>query len=176
LAIFGASFRSLAVLFIVPLLLVSCGSAPRPATSPAAGATKEVAGPGFRFEVPSGWRVSRSAASVTAQTRGALVSATVYRLAKPYTPDRFAAASAELDRVADRLARAAGGRVKQRETTTVAGRRIRAYRFSARGASDRVGFALAGKREVQLLCQAPAGGGDPDAACALLFSSFSLRG
>ena len=63
----------------------------------------------------------------------------------------------------------------------VDGRRIRAYRFSAKrsgdGAyADRVGFVLDGKREVQLLCEAPAAAGDPEGACALLFASFRLTG
>jgi hypothetical protein len=32
---------------------------------------------------------------------------------------------------------------------------------------------LQGKREYQLLCRAPAGAGDPDGACALLYASFT---
>lgn len=107
-----------------------------------------------------------------------LVSAVVYRLGKPYTPDQFGAATKELDGVAAKLARAAGGSVTARETTTVDGRRIRAYRFTAtfsgRPYEDRVGFVLSGRREVQLLCQAPAGADDPAGACARLFDSFSL--
>ena len=57
------------------------------------------------------------------------------------------------------------------KTTTVDGGKIRAYRFEAKGLQTRVGFVLRGKREYQLLCQASSG--DPDGACALLFSSFS---
>jgi hypothetical protein len=141
-----------------------------------------VHGPGLRFSAPAAWRVESTATSVTARSAGsrsALVSAVVYRLGKAYSPDQFAAASKELDGVAARLAKAAGGRVTSSETTSVDGRKIRAYRFAAQrkpgGAyEDRVGFVLDGKREVQLLCEAPAGSNDPDGACALLFSSFSL--
>jgi len=143
-----------------------------------------VGGPGFRFAAPAGWRVSRTPTSVTARPRAGsstLVSAEVYRLGKPYSPDEFDAAAKELDGVAARLARAAGGTVTSSETTTVAGRKIRAYRFTAAPGGgdsfdDRVGFVLVGRREVQLLCQAPSGGGDADGSCALLFDTFSLNG
>jgi hypothetical protein len=105
----------------------------------------------------------------------------VYRLAKPYTPERFGAAVKELDGVAAELARKAGGAITSAETTTVGGRKIRAYRFTAHSTDgeryeDRVGFVLSGTREVQLLCQAPAGANDPDGACGLLFKSFALTG
>ena len=111
---------------------------------------------------------------------GASVSAALYRLEKPYTPDRFDEAAQELDRVAARLARAAGGSIVSSETTTVDGRKVRAYRFtsdsSGSSTDDRVAFVLSGKREVQLLCVAPKGAGDPDGACGLLFDTFSLTG
>ncbi len=141
-------------------------------------------GPAFRFSAPRAWSVHGTATTTSARSRGvppAIVSAAVYRLARAYTPARFAAAAKELDGVAAQLAGKAGGHVTSGETTTVDGRQIRAYRFTARSAQgqgyeDRIGFVLAGKREVQLLCQAPAGTGDPDGACALLFGSFTLTG
>ncbi|HVS85186.1 MAG TPA: hypothetical protein VHD91_06110 [Gaiellaceae bacterium] len=103
------------------------------------------------------------------------MSAQLYRLGKAYSPSEFAAAAKELDRVAGRLAAAAGGKVTSSQTTTVAGRRIRAYDFSSSHGKRRIGFVLDGKREMQLLCEAP-DGGDPDGACALLFGTFRLTG
>lgn len=158
---------------------MSCGSSAKREV-----ATRVVRGPSFRFSAPSAWSIHRTGTSVSARAPGgtaALVSAAVYRLARAYTPDRFAEAARELDGVAAELARKAGGKVTARETTTVDRRRIRAYRFTARTAQgtrydDRVGFVLAGTREVQLLCQAPAGSGDRDGACALLFRTFSWTG
>jgi hypothetical protein len=97
------------------------------------------------------------------------VSVQVFPLLKPYRPSLFAAASKELDRVAAQLAAKDGSRLTQRETTTVDGRRIRAYRFG----TTRIGFVLVGKREYQLLCELPPDGKDADGACGLLFSSFS---
>jgi hypothetical protein len=196
LAILGGSFRLVAltsvrragvwrptvlVLLIVPLLATSCGSSAK-TSARSSGATLIVRGPGFRFSAPVGWRVRHTPTSAVAQSPDqppAIVSAAVYRLGKAYAPDDFGAAASELDGVAAKLARAVGGKLTARETTTVSGRKIRAYRFTAQpngtGAyADRVGFVLFGKREIQLLCQAPAGAGDPGGACALLFASFEL--
>jgi hypothetical protein len=192
---FGGSFRLLArallpragvpkratLLLIVPLFAAACGSSSGSGTTPT-GATKTVRGPGFSFVVPADWRVAHTATSAIARAGAdpqVFVSAAVYRLGKAYSPAEFAAAARELDGVAAKLARAAGGTVTASETTSVDGLEVRAYRFGAKlrgGASydDRVGFVLDGKREVQLLCQAQAGGGDPEGACGLLFDSFSL--
>ena len=92
---------------------------------------------------------------------------------KPYDPARFAAAARELDQVAARLAAQSGGTVIDRATTTVDGRRIRAYDLATPTLRLHIGFVLVGKREYQLLCQRPAGTHDPDGACALLFRSFA---
>lgn len=93
-----------------------------------------------------------------------------FSLLKPYRPDQFAAVTKELDRDAEQLAAQAGKPLKTRETTTVAGMKIRAYRYG----TTRIGFVLVDKLEYQLLCRLGSDGGDPDGACAMLFSSFSL--
>ena len=165
---------------MVPLLAASCGgSAPQKATGP----SHTVAGPGFTFAVPHGWTATTTGSSVAARRpgdEGPLVSATAYRLAKPYSAALFARAAKELDGVAAKLAQASGGTVTESVTTTVDGQKIRAYRFTSHPAGkpstdDRIGFLLEGRHEYQLLCRAPAGSGDPDGACALLFGSFAAR-
>jgi hypothetical protein len=108
------------------------------------------------------------------------VSATAYRLVRPYSAAQFSRAAKELDKVAAKLARASGGTVTERVTTTVDGQKIRAYRFTSHPAGrpstdDRIGFLLEGRHEYQLLCRAPARSGDLDGACALLFGSFAAR-
>lgn len=141
-----------------------------------------VHGPGFRFEAPAGWTAKRTASAATARrdaTGTTFVSATVFTLRKPYSPALFDRAARELDQVAGELAAQAHGALSERVTVTVDGRRIRAYRFTvhpATGAAshERIGFVLVGKREIQLLCRAPVGSADPDGACALLYSSFTL--
>ena len=100
-------------------------------------------------------------------------------LLKSYSPALFTRVAQELDGVAAKLAAQSRGKLTERATTTVDGRRIRAYRFTGRPATgaayaERIGFVLQGKREYQLLCQAATGAGDPGGACALLFASFRL--
>ena len=93
-----------------------------------------------------------------------------FSLLKPYRPEQFAAVTKELDRDAQQLASQAGKPLEARETTTVAGMKVRAYRYG----TTRIGFVLVDKVEYQLLCRLGSGGSDPDGACAMLFTSFSL--
>ena len=112
---------------------------------------------------------------MTAESGKALVSATAFTLLKRYDPGLFAKAAAELDRNVAKLAAQAHGAVTERKTVAVAGRKIRAYRYTAGGFDTRIGFVLEGKRELQLQCRAPAGSADPGGACGLSFRSFALR-
>jgi hypothetical protein len=175
LAIFGGSFRLLAKVCL-PLallfILAACGGSPKSH----ARTTSVLRGSGFVFSVPAGWAVSRRTGVVEARKGKALVSATIFTLLKPYDPGLFEKVVGELDRNAEKLAAQAQGTLTEKQTITVAGRKIRAYRYTAGGYSTRIGFVLVGKRELQLLCRAPSGAGDPDGACALLFSSFRLSG
>ena len=93
-----------------------------------------------------------------------------FSLLRPYKAAEFAAVTKELDRDAQQLATQAGKTLVTSETTTVAGMKIRAYRYG----TTRIGFVLVDKLEYQLLCRLSSGGSDPDGACALLFSSFRL--
>jgi hypothetical protein len=102
------------------------------------------------------------------------VSVTEFTLQKRYNPALFDRAAKELDGVAAKLAAQAGATLTERATTTVDGRKIRAYRFANGSLQTRIGFVLLGKREFQLFCQMPAGTTDPDGACALLFATFSV--
>lgn len=110
---------------------------------------------------------------MSARKDGALVSVTVFRLVKPYSDALFARAAKELDGVAGKLAAQAGATLDQRLTTTVDGRKVRAYGFANDTTRTKIGFVLVERREYQLLCELPAGKPDPDGACALLFSSFN---
>jgi hypothetical protein len=128
-----------------------------------------VAGPGFTISVLPGWTVRKTAKTVVAASGPELVSVTRFPLVKRYEPAKFAAVSQELDRIADQLAARGGGAVTKRQTVTVDGGKIRAYRFTAKGtAANRIGFVLVGKTEYQLICSGRIGAG-----CELLFSSFS---
>ncbi len=109
------------------------------------------------------------------RTSAVLVAAAVYRIGKPYRASQFAAAARELDEVAARAAAAAGGKVTRARTTTVAEQQVRVYDLDTPRRRIHVAFLLSGRREFQLLCEAPRAAAFPDAACALLFSSFALR-
>jgi hypothetical protein len=135
--------------------------------------TRVVQGEGFRFSAPKGWTTAHTTKGVVARQGTALVSATTFRLLKPYDPAAFDRVVVELDRTAAKLASEAGGKLTEKATTTVDGSKIRAYRYSAAGYVTRIGFVLRGRQEVQLLCRARAGAGDPDGACGLLFQTFS---
>ena len=156
----------LALLFI----LAACGGSSKAQPD----AARIVHGPGFRFSVPAGWKLRRSNGSLGAQSGKSLVAATSFMLLKRYDQALFAKAAVELDRAAASLAAQAHGTLTEKSTVTVAGRKIRAYRYTARGYETRIGFVLEGKREVQLECRAPAGSVDPDGACSLLFRTFRL--
>lgn len=126
-------------------------------------------GNGFTVSVPDGWTVARTDRSLVARSGDRRLSVTVFTLLKSYDPARFAQAARELDGIAAKLAAQAGGKVTERTTTTVGGRKVRAYRYVANGKPTRIGFVLVDKREYQLLCT-----GDTGTPCDLLFSSFSL--
>ena len=162
---------------ILALLAASCGGSAKHDQSAAHAVLK---GSGFRFEAPAAWKATRTGPALEARAGASgstFVSATAFTLSKPYTPSLFPKAAAELDRVAANLASQSHGTVTERATVTVDGKKARAYRLTVRPKAgeafdERIGFVLEGKREYQLLCRAPAGSGDPDGACALLYSSF----
>jgi hypothetical protein len=160
-----------AVLPVAALFILSaCGGSPKPDRA----LTQGMRGPGFVVQVPQSWHVTRPANGVVARKGGFRVSVTTFPLQKTYEPGMFDAVAKELDGVAAKLAAQAGGKVTERVTTTVDGRKIRAYRYTGGPTETRIGFVLEGKREYQLLCEMPTGASDPDGACTLLFDSFTL--
>jgi hypothetical protein len=165
LAILGGSFRLLAkaVLPLVGLFILSaCGGSGQET----AAQGLRVRANGYSFERPRGWEVERPTDAVVARHGDELVSVTRFPLRKAYDPARFDGAAKELDRLAARLADRAGTSLSASDTVTVAGRKIRAYRYG----DKRIGFVLEGMREYQLYCVRA------EAACELLFSTFTLDG
>jgi hypothetical protein len=157
--------RALVPLALVFILAACGGGTQRQATS-----TRVLHGPGYSFAVPAAWRRFTARHTVGARHGSADVSVQWFLLEKPYDEAKFTAASRELDGVVAKLATQAGRTVEERTTTTVAGQKIRAYRYG----TTRIGFVLVDTREYQLLCRLGSGGSDPDGACETLFSSFSL--
>ena len=122
--------------------------------------------------MPPGWTSRRARSALLARRGDSQVSVTVFSLLKRYDPARFQEAAKELDRIAAKLAARAGGSVTESTTSTVDGRKVRSYRYKSEGGGQmRIAFVLDGKREYQLLCDAP-GSTDTDGACELLFATF----
>jgi hypothetical protein len=130
----------------------------------------------YEFPAPASWHVLRDGETVTASGGDALVSVTVFQLARPYREAQWSRVVAELDGVAARLAERLGATVTERATRTVDGRRARVYSFEgARDGTRRIAFLLDGRSEYQLLCRWPDdGGGDGEAACRQLLAGFAL--
>jgi hypothetical protein len=155
------------VCLLALLILAGCGGA-------AKTHEQTLQGNGFRFQAPESWVVVRKASSVAA-THGPVdrIEVMRFRLVKEYRPQRFAAASHELDTVIGRIAKQLSGRVASRQTIQLAGRRSRSYRIQyGKGTTQEIAFVLDGRTEYQLLCRR--GTAEPEDACAQLFSSFAL--
>ncbi|HWE80064.1 MAG TPA: hypothetical protein VG265_00305 [Gaiellaceae bacterium] len=133
-----------------------------------------VKGHGFTFTAPAGWAETDTADGVmVADGKVDLLQVAHFRLEKPYRIAELGAVSKELDHVADGLATQAGGKVADRQTVQVAGRKTRYYRIDfGAGKTEEIAFVLVGQDEYQVLCRRESGA--PDTTCAQLFSSFAL--
>jgi hypothetical protein len=174
--VFSGSFPRLrpgkpAALVVFAALLAGCGGH---STGPV---LRRATGPSYHFAYPSGWRVMRTARSVTAAGTGEeLVSVTVFRLAKRYRPALWPKVVPVLDGVAAQLSSGLHGHVASRSTTLVAGRRARRYelefRRDGKDLVERIVFLLDGRREYQLLCRFEPGG--KASACSGFLATFRL--
>jgi hypothetical protein len=158
--------RKLALPLLAAALLAGCGGGSAGGTSPS---TKLMARDGFSTRVPVGWQLRVHDRTSEARKGAAVVSVSVFPLARPFTPALWPRAVPQLDRVARELARGEGATVASSETTTIGRSRGRVYVLDRRGAEERVGFVLAGRREYQLYCHAAG------SACDRLFASFTIR-
>lgn len=138
---------------------------------------------GFTAQAPAGWKLERAPRTVLARSPDGPESVAVatFRLAKPFRPELWVEAVAELNDVAARLAErlGSGALVVQSGSTTLAGRRGRRYfieyRRDGQPMQDRVFFLLSGRREYQLTCRIVVDEDDADVeACDELMRSFRL--
>ena len=152
-------------------LVVGCGGSARGEHT----TSRRVVGAGYSFAAPDGWHVSRAGRTVSAASGEELVSVTLFRLARPYTPKLWPQVVPVLDGVAAQLARGLGGSVDSRTTVVLAGRRARRYeigfRRSGKDVVERIVFLLEGRREYQLLCRYERAAGG-SGACSAFLASF----
>jgi hypothetical protein len=160
--------RRQALLLVVLPILAGCGGGGHSNAS----TPRIVAGPGFRFAVPDGWKVSRTRNGVTVAAADRLVEVSTFPLQRRYTDALFTAVESELKARMGMLARASGGTVVPGKTVRVAGIRSHSYRVASDGMIDEYVFVLRGTREYQLLCRRKAS--DPEDPCRLLVTSFRV--
>jgi hypothetical protein len=159
--------EALLVLFLATIL-AGCGSDGHSNAS----AEQAVAGSGFRFAAPGGWKTIRTQNGLTVADDGRLVEVSTFPLARPYSDDLFTAVEKELKARMDTLAQESGGTVTPGKAVTVDGIRSHSYRVESDGMVDDYVFVLRGKREYQLLCRRKSS--DPDDHCKLLLTSFRV--
>jgi hypothetical protein len=140
---------------------------------------RELSARGARFSVPGAWQVTRTPTTVAAtpsEGSDELVSVSIFRLLRPYTPALWDRVVPELDRAADELGRQLSAALASKRTVTVAGGRARVYELSFRrrghDVRERITFVLRDQREYELLCRWRADQSEPG-ACATLVASFT---
>ena len=133
---------------------------------------RTVAGNGFTFAAPEGWRLRRTSTGVTVTEGIQLLQIATFPLQRRYTDRLFAAVEPELAARLRVLAREGGGSLSPPTTVTVAGIRSHSYRIGTGGTVDQYTFVLRGSREYQLLCRRSAAAAD--AVCRTLLTSFRV--
>ena len=156
----------------VALAAAGCGG------SKTASASRELSARGARFSVPGAWQVTRTPTTVAAAPSDGsdeLVSVSIFRLLRPYTPALWGRVVPELDRAADELGRQLSASLGSRRTVTVAGGRARLYELSFRrrghDVRERITFVLRDQREYELLCRWRSDQAE-SRACSNLVESF----
>ena len=147
----------------VALILAGCGGA-------GSSNWQQVRGDGFRYNAPADWIVDGAAATNGSVAR---VEVLVFRLLRPYVPERRVATVRELDRVAAGIAAQLKASVSSRRSLEIGGLDARSYALSFDGKVEQITFVLQDRREYQLLCRRAAGG--DDAPCVELLRSFETR-
>lgn len=130
-----------------------------------------VAGAGFTFQAPAGWKVVRVKNGVSVTHGSELVQVATFRLAKPYDDKLYGRVATELRARMQAIARQTGGTLSTGSSVTVDGVRSHAYEVTVGSQVDEYTFVLSGKREYQLLCRRTDSGGS--VVCRRLVTSFA---
>jgi hypothetical protein len=153
-------------LLLAALILAGCGG------SGGGKPMQHLAGPGFRFDAPGGWQVTRGQGRVTAGSGNDLVQVVTFRLLRPYSQNLFSKVAKELEVRMTTVAGQTGGTLAGSQVVTAGGIRAHSYQVRAGSRIDQYTFVLQGRREYQLLCRRDAKKGD--AACRQLLQTFAI--
>lgn len=152
------------------MILAGCGGS---------GATKSntqwqtVAGAGFTFQAPAGWKVERAKSRVSLTHGSELVQVATFPLAKPYNDKLFVPVATELRSRMQAIARQTGGMLSTGSSVTADGVRSHAYDVKVGSQVDEYTFVFSGMREYLLLCRRTSS--DGSGFCERLVTSFARR-
>jgi hypothetical protein len=163
---FRVALSCLAVPFAA-VILTGCGGS---STNQAAAQT--VGGPGFRFDAPSGWRVTVQKQRASASHGDELVQVAAFPLQKRYSAALFTKVDRELRARMAQVAQVTRGTVSGSRAVTADGIRSHSYDVTVGDHVDQYTFVLQGMREFQLLCRRKSSSGDD--ACRRLVTSFHV--
>lgn len=152
------------------MILAGCGGS---SATKQQGDRQTVAGAGFTFQAPAGWKVEHAKNRVSATRGSELVQVATFPLTRAYDETLFGRVAAELQARMDDIARQTGGKLTGRRTVTADGVRSHAYDVSAGSQVDEYTFVLSGKREYALLCRRKSSDGSE--FCKQLVTSFARR-
>jgi hypothetical protein len=153
-------------LLLAVLILAGCGG-----SGAAKADYQSIAGSGYRFDAPAGWRVEHAPRRVAASSDSELVQVATFPLVRAYDDSLFTRVEIELGLRMRSIAQQTGGKVSGRKTVTAGGVRSHAYDVTVGDHVDEYTFVLRGKREYQLLCRRRSS--SSDAFCAKLVTSFA---
>jgi len=153
-------------LLLAAVILAGCGGS-------SVAKPQVVAGPGYRFAAPAGWKIERAPRQTSATSDSELVRVATFALVKPYRPALFGRVATELAARMDEVAKQEGGTVSGGRAVIAGGVRSHSYVVKAGDHDDEYTFVLVGMREYQLLCRRRSS--SSDSACRQLIASFLLR-
>jgi hypothetical protein len=159
----------LAALILAMSGLAGCGGS----SATTAADWRTVAGAGFTFQAPVGWKVDRANGRISVSHDSELVQVSTFPLAKRYDDTLFARVAPELRSRMQEIARETGGKLSDGQTVTAGGVRSHAYDVTAGNQVDQYTFVFTGKREHLLLCRRKSSGGSN--FCEQLVTSFVRR-
>ena len=132
-----------------------------------------MAGAGFTFQAPVGWKVDRAKSRVSLTRDSELVQVATFPLTKSYSDKLFGPVATELRSRMQAIARQTAGTLSAGSSVVADGVRSHAYEVTVGSRVDEYTFVFSGKREYLLLCRRTSSAGSD--VCRRLVTSFARR-